>query len=132
MSQQCCNHGETPAVGHCAGCAEAFCGNCLLDLGGNLYCGSCKVLALNGRTPMLEKVMSPCAEAGSAMSSAVVGFFILGHILQPVAIIKALEARKQIAADPRLTGWGKANAALALAVVGLILLGLNLIARSSR
>lgn len=131
MSTQCCNHPETPAVGHCAGCAEAFCGNCLLELGGSLYCGSCKVLALGGRTPMLEKMMRPCEEAGSAMSSAVIGFFIFGFILQPVAIIKALGARKQIADNPLLTGWGKANAALTLALIGLTLTILNFVSKVS-
>lgn len=97
----------------------------MLDLGGNLYCGSCKVLALGGRTPMLEAMTQPCADAGTAMNLAVMSFFCFGIVLGPMAIIKGLGARNEIAANPRLTGWGKANAAVVLALIGLVLTVMN-------
>ena len=70
MSAACHNHPGVEAAGACAGCAETFCGNCLLELDGNLYCGSCKVMALRGRTPMLESAMRPSPAAGEAMKIA--------------------------------------------------------------
>jgi len=38
-------------------------------------------------------------------------FFCFGIILEPLAIQKALKARKMIEANPRVTGSGKATAA---------------------
>jgi hypothetical protein len=129
MSAACHNHPGIEASGHCVGCAEPFCGNCLLELDGSLYCGSCKVLALRGRTPMLESGMSPSQAATQAMTIAMVGFFCFGIILGPVAIVKAIGARKEIRENVMLSGWGKANAALAIGIFVLIMSVLDVIAR---
>jgi hypothetical protein len=129
MSVACHNHPGIEASSHCAGCAEPFCGNCLLELDGSNYCGSCKVMALRGRTPMLESAMSPSPAANEAMKTAIIGFFCFGFILGPFAMVKAIAARKEIRDNVMLTGWGKANAALVLGILATVLAIANVITR---
>ena len=128
---QCKNHPGVMAVERCAGCAESFCANCLVDLQGQQYCGSCKVMAVSGR-PMVEEATMPCKEAGEALKYAIIGIFCFGIILEPIAIFKALKAQKMIAANPRLTGSGKATAALIIGVVSLGLWVISLIIQFSQ
>jgi hypothetical protein len=132
MSAACHNHPGIEAAGHCAGCAEPFCGNCMLELDGSIYCGSCKVMALRGRTPMLESAMSPSPAANEAMKTAIIGFFCLSFILGPFAIVKAIGARKEIRDNVMLTGWGKANAALVLGILVCLLTVASFLARVTK
>jgi hypothetical protein len=125
---QCKNHPEVEAQDRCAGCAEAFCSDCLVEIQGQRFCGSCKVMAVRG-TPMVEEATVPCKEASQALTYAIVGIFICGIILEPLAISKALKAKRMIEANPRLTGSGKAQAALIIGIVALILWVLAVIAR---
>jgi hypothetical protein len=126
----CKNHPEVEAKARCSSCQEAFCGNCLVELQGKQYCGSCKVMAIQDK-PILEAATIPCEEASSALKYAIIGIFCFGIILEPIAISKALKAKKMIEANPRLTGSGKATAALVIAIVGLVLWVLGLVARFS-
>jgi len=127
---RCRNHPDASAEGRCAGCAEPFCPNCLVDIRGQKYCGSCKVLAVRGQ-PLVEEATIPCATADEALKYALIGIVCFGIILEPIAISKAMKAKNEIAADPRLTGSGKANAALVIAIVALGLWVLGIIARFS-
>jgi hypothetical protein len=104
----------------CSGCAEAFCHNCLVQLAGQNYCGSCKVLALNGRTPCLERNMRQCEEARQAIKMAYFSIFCFGFVLGPLALGKGLGARKIIKNDPNLLGSGKAAAAIVIGSFVLI------------
>jgi hypothetical protein len=113
----CKNHPNVPATVHCAGCAEPFCENCSLELNGQTYCGSCKVLALGNRQLAVESRMQMSTEAKSAMTSALIGMFCFGFILGPVAIGKAWGARKAIAADPSMLGWGRTTATIVIAII---------------
>jgi hypothetical protein len=124
----CRNHADVPAIDRCAGCAEPFCGNCLVEVQGRKYCGSCKVMAVQGK-PIMEAATIPCREAGSALTKAIIGIFVFGIILGPMAISQGLKAKKLIAADPRLTGSGKATAAITVGSVELVLWALGLMAR---
>jgi hypothetical protein len=117
---QCKNHSDIPAIDRCIGCAEPFCGDCLVEVAGQRYCGSCKVLVLQGRQIVFEEDTVPCKEAKEALMFAIVSLFCCGFILGPMAILKASKAKTLIAADPRLTGSGKANAAMFLGIVALI------------
>jgi hydrogenase-4 membrane subunit HyfE len=126
---QCTNHPSIPAVDRCAGCAEPFCNNCLVEIQGQKYCASCKTMAVQGKPVVIESATLPCKEANEALKYAIIGIFCFGIILEPIAIKKALEAKKMIEMNPRLTGSGKATAALVIAVVGLILWVLGIIAR---
>ena len=128
----CKNHPDVQAAGRCAGCAEPFCRNCLVDIKGQKYCGSCKTMALSGQAVVVpEAATLPCREADEALKYAIIGIFCFGIVLEPIAIQKALKAKKMIEANPRLTGSGKATAALIIAIVGLILWVLGMIARFS-
>lgn len=128
MAMQCKNHPDAEAVARCAGCAEPFCNDCLVEMRGQKYCGSCKVMALEGQ-PIVEEATLPCKDAGDALKYAIIGIFCFGIILEPIAIFKALKARKMMAANPRLTGSGKATAALIIGIVSLLLWIVGLIAR---
>jgi len=63
----------------------------------------------------------PCKDASTALACAIVGLFLFGIILEPLAIYYGLKAKTQIDADPRLSGSGKATAAVVIGVVGFIL-----------
>jgi len=117
---QCKNHPDIEAVDRCAGCAESFCGNCLVEMQGQKYCASCKSMALRGTPPIVEEATIPCKEAQEALTWAIVSLFCFGFILGPVAISKALKAKKMIEMNPRLTGSGKATAATIIGLIGLI------------
>lgn len=82
-------------------------------------------MALRGGGPLIEEATIPCKQASEALTYAIAGI-LCAIILEPIAIIKALEAKKLIAQNPRLSGSGKATAALiiAIAILGLSILGI--------
>jgi heme/copper-type cytochrome/quinol oxidase subunit 2 len=125
---QCKNHPETGATTRCTGCAESFCGNCVVELNGEHYCGACKVMALGDRTLVAEHATQVCPEAKSALTCAVVGLFIFGIVLEPIAIATAFKAKKRIEQTTHYTGSGKATAALLIAIPAVILAVINFIA----
>ncbi len=130
---ECKNHPTIAAVDRCSGCAEPFCPDCLVEIHGQKYCGSCKVMALQGQPAVLvEEATIPCKEASEALTYAIVGIFICGIILEPIALSKAAKAKKMIALNPRLSGSGKATAATVIGVVGLVLWVLGLLTRVAR
>lgn len=124
----CRSHPDVPAEGRCAGCAEPFCPECLVEVHGEKYCGACKVMAVGG-SPIHEEPTLPCQEANDALKYAIIGLFCFGIILEPIAISKAIKARRAIADDPRLQGEGKATAAL---VIGIVVFGLWVLGIISR
>ena len=91
---QCRNHPSVEAIDRCTGCAEPFCGDCLINIGGKRYCGSCKVLAIQGQPAIVEEATIPCKEADEALKYALIGIICFGIVLEPVAISKALKAKK--------------------------------------
>ena len=122
---ECRNHPGREAADRCAGCAEAFCPDCLVEIQGRQYCGECKVMALREDAPPIpDKQKKPCKEANAALTYAIIGIFCFGILLGPLAISKALRARKLIEADPYLNGSGKATAGLWLGAIVTILWGL--------
>ena len=127
---QCKNHPDVPAIDRCGGCAEPFCGDCLVEIHGQKYCGACKVITLKEQ-PFVDEATLPCKEANDALTYAIIGLFCFGIILEPLAISRALKARKMMTMNPRLSGWGKATAALIIGIVGLTLWVIGLIARFS-
>ena len=120
----CKNHFDKPAVGSCAGCAQNFCKSCLKEIQGNKYCSDCQVIALQSQSPIpkdeSEHKPSSCSEASTALVLAIIGLFCFGIILGPIAIYKALEAKKQIAAEPGLQGSGQATAALVIGIIDIL------------
>jgi len=128
---KCATHPDRAASDRCAGCAEPFCPNCLVEVQGRKFCGQCKVLAIQGKGPVLA-VTGTCKEAKEALQFAIIGLFCFGIVLEPIAISKALKAKKVIAEDPSLGGSGMATAALVIAVIGLGLWVLGIIAQVSQ
>ena len=126
---ECKNHPGVTAVDRCAGCAEAFCPDCLVEIQGQKYCGSCKTMAVRGSPPIAEEATIPCKEASDALTYSIVGLFCFGIILEPIAVSKALKAKKMMELNPQLAGSGKATAALIIGIVGLILWVLFIIGR---
>jgi len=127
---ECKNHPAVPAVSRCAGCKEPFCSDCLVEIAGTQYCGSCKIMAIQGPIAV-EEAMKPCEEAGTALTLAIIGVFCFGIILGPIAISKALKAKKQIENNPQLTGSGKATAAIVIASAAIFLWIVSILARFS-
>ena len=125
---ECRNHSGTPAVDRCAGCAETFCVHCLVEVLGQKYCSSCKMMAVKGAPPPEEGNL-PCETAGKALTYSIIGIFCFGFVLGPVAVVKAVEAKKEISADPRLAGLAKANVALLLGIADFVLSLLTLIGK---
>jgi hypothetical protein len=121
----CQTHPTVAAVDRCAGCAEPFCGNCMVELFGARYCGSCKVMALKGQ-PMPEIGNVPCKEATTALTMSIISLFILfcpivGAILAGSALAQAQKAAQLFNVDPRLTGKERMRAARIIAIISLIL-----------
>jgi len=121
----CQTHPTVAAVDRCAGCAEPFCDNCIVELFGAHYCGSCKVMALKGQ-PMPEIGNVPCKEATTALTMSIISLFILfcpiiGAILAGSALAQAQKASQLFNVDPRLTGKERMRAARIIAIISLIL-----------
>lgn len=89
-------------------------------------------MALRGGAPIVEEATIPCKEANEALTYSIVGIFCFGIILEPIAISKALKARKMMQLNPRLSGSGKATAALIIGIVALVLWVIGMIGRFSR
>ena len=127
----CKNHAGVPAIARCSGCAEPFCDNCLVDIKGQKFCGSCKVMALQGKPAGYQVAGKTCTEARDALIVAILGLFCFGIFLEPWALSKANTAKKLIAADPTLSGSGMATAATIIAIIGLVLWIIGIIVRVS-
>lgn len=82
-----------------------------------------------GAPPVVEEATIPCKEANEALTYAIIGIFCFGIILEPVAISKALKAKKMMEMNPQLSGSGKATAALIIGIIALILWILGIIAK---
>lgn len=128
----CKNHPGVAAVSNCAGCAEPFCGNCLVNMLGKWYCASCKTMAASATPPLPDEGTLPFKEAKEALTYAIVSIFCFGIILAPIALVKAGKAKKMIAMNPRLGGSGKVTAAYIIAIISLCLWVLGLVARISQ
>lgn len=128
----CIKHAQSPAVATCSACAESFCNLCLVTVKGAKYCADCKGSAIKGDAiASSQGSAGVCQEAGEALKYALIGIVCFGIILEPIAIFKALKAKKMIAENPRLEGAGKATAALFIAIAVMIIWVLGLIARVS-
>lgn len=124
VTVDCRTHPGTAAVATCAGCAESYCSNCLVDIRGARYCASCKSMAVT--TPVAGE---PCLLAGEALKYAIIGVFIFGIVLGPMAISKGLAAKKLISANPTMSGGGKATAAIIIGAASLGFWVLGLVAK---
>ena len=127
----CKNHLGVSALDRCTACAEPFCSNCLVEIHGQRYCGSCKVVAVKRKTAPLDDVPGKmCSESKESLGFAIAGLFICAIIFGIVALSKAGTAKSRINADPSLDGRGVATAAQVIAVGGLLFWVLGMVTRA--
>jgi hypothetical protein len=124
----CRNHPGAAAAAVCSGCAESYCDVCLVTVRGTRYCAHCKSMAVTGAPAVATTI---CPEANDALKYAALSFFCFGIVLGPVAISKALGAKKKIAADPSLSGEGRANAAMVMGALALVFWIIGMVQRAS-
>lgn len=115
----CTNHPAVEAAQHCPQCGRPFCNDCLVELQGMKYCGACKNARVRDLTQRIETYKLP----GEALTYAIVGIIICGIVVEPMALVKARRALKEIEANPALPGREKAVAAQWIAIGWLILFG---------
>lgn len=129
---QCKNHPAIAAVDRCAGCAEPFCGDCLVEIQSQKYCAACKAMTVKGPPPPpADEATIPCKEATEALTYSIISILICAPILGPIALSKASKAKKMIEMNPRLSGSGKVTAAQIIATVALVLWVLGIVVRVS-
>jgi hypothetical protein len=124
----CRNHSNIEAEARCAGCAEGFCANCLIEINGQNYCKDCKYITVPGPPAIDEeenKIRSSNAQI--ALICAVIGLII--NILGIVAIIRGIKAKNQISEDPNLSGEGMANAGIVIGIIDLIIWFVTIISK---
>jgi hypothetical protein len=66
-------------------------------------------------------------KAIAALVLGIVSLFIFGVIAGVIAVVLAVQARKEIDADPSLGGRGMATAGLVLGIIGIVLWALVLL-----
>jgi len=113
---ECKNHQGVGAFARCAECMGDFCADCLIEISGEHIWRRC------GARMIQEDTTIACKEASNALKFALVGLLVIGIVLEPIAIVKALRAKKMIAADGRLRGSGTANAGLVIAIIYLVMI----------
>lgn len=126
----CKNHPGTGAIDRCTGCAESFCFNCLVDIHGQKYCGSCKVMAVKRKTapPMTGGRSRFCNEAREALIWSIVALFCCAFLFF-VSLTKANEAKNHIRRNPDLDGMGVATAAQVISIAGIVVWVIGLLLR---
>jgi len=85
-------------------------------------------MAVKGSPPEVDGIETSEA-AGKALTYSIVGIFCFGIILGPMAIAKAIEAKKEIREDPRLGGLAKANVGLLLGAAEIVLWLIGMVAK---
>ncbi|MFC1462938.1 hypothetical protein ACFLQU_04950 [Verrucomicrobiota bacterium] len=121
---KCYEHADRDAVYRCDGCAEPFCEECVVYVGGARYCASCKVLATSDRIQLRKGFSQESIVATIAACLSPLSFFIgfYGGIACLVAIGAGVGAFKKSAEEGE-DGWGLGIAAMISGTaVGLLLL----------
>ncbi len=127
----CKNHPQAQATARCAGCAESFCANCVVEADGQVYCGACKIMAVRSPHAVLENlgISTMCREATTALIwsiLAAMGLLLpfLGWIFGGIGISHASKARQKIALNPNLAGRTQATVAT---IVGWSMIALSVL-----
>jgi hypothetical protein len=106
MRMPCKKHPETESIARCFGCQESFCENCLVEISGQRYCGSCKVIALEDVTPVLEpQGTTPCNEANDALIYAIISIFCFGIFWVPWPYQQQIPPKERLLQITALPYW---------------------------
>ena len=118
----CLNHPNQTAVYTCRLCAESFCHDCVINPQVDPICKQCAATEPKTTDDIPPQKTEATALASEALKYSLVSFLCFGFILGPVAISKAMKARKMAAASPvPVSGMGSATAALWCGWISLIL-----------
>ena len=118
---KCAYHPEVDAVGTCVNCGRMICAECRVTLGGRFHCQSCAE-EVSAAKPAVRR-----EQAGGAAASlvcAIIGFFIFGFVLGPIAIVLSRGATRRIRENPELGGNELAIAGLVIGIIDTVLHGL--------
>ncbi len=113
----CANHAAAPATVTCAGCGEPYCADCTVEFQGRTYCGACKLVAVR----RAASVKADFKLASEAYLLAILGIVCFGIILHPFALVRSLQALREIKKRPGLPGRRKAIAALVISSIMIAL-----------
>ena len=82
-----------------------------------------------GAQPMMS---GDSKDANTALILSIVSIFCCAIILAPIAMVKAFAAKRMIAENPGMTGGGKAQAAIVISIISLILWAILVVFRVSQ
>jgi hypothetical protein len=107
----CLNHPEVPTERRCGQCGQPFCEDCLVDIQGRPICSTCKALVLRD---MQRRGGTRNKLAHDAFMYSLVGMVICGVVLEPMALLKGIQALQQFKQDPSLPDRWKAVTAVVI------------------
>jgi hypothetical protein len=110
----CLNHPQASTDKVCGQCGQPFCGDCLVDIQGRSLCATCKTLSLRD---MQRKVGVQNKLAHDSFVYSLVGLVLCGPVLQPMALVKGIQALKQYKEDPTLPDRWKAVTGVTIASI---------------
>jgi Domain of unknown function (DUF4190)/zinc-ribbon domain len=111
---------------------ETYCTACGSEVQpGQSFCGSCGH-PVDGSVPGSMAAVSRSASVTSGKATAslvlgIAGFLVFPVVCSILAIVLGAQAKREIAADPRLSGEGMATAGLVLGWVGLAFVAVALL-----
>lgn len=118
---KCAYHPDVDAVGACVNCGRMVCSECRAMLGGKTYCKPCAEEGFAAKPAVRRE------QAGGAVASlvcAIIGFFIFGFVLGPIAIVLSRGATRRITENPELGGNELAIAGLVIGIIDTVFHGL--------
>jgi hypothetical protein len=115
--------------------SATYCTTCGTEIGpGQRFCGNCgRPAGATAADPpgsigsVSGSVSQSSGKAVAALVLGIAGFVVFPVVCSVLAIVLGRQAKHEIAADPRLTGAGMANAGEVLGWIGLVLTALALL-----
>lgn len=97
----CSNHVDvSEGVRRCSRCGSSFCGDCLVDIGGNPYCATCKTEELLDVRSGVERGTLDLASIGRRFGASIVD----GLLMWIPIVIMIVILGVAVATQPRLNG----------------------------
>jgi len=126
---QCILHPDRSASARCAGCAEALCPDCQVEVAGAAWCQKCKGSAVK-RPPVIARRMTTSAQARNGVLVGLAGLVFWTPVCGTVAIVLGSKAFGEIASNPKMTGSGMALAAICLGCTDLLFFVFTIMSRA--
>lgn len=129
----CLSHPDRAAVSSCSICAEAFCVECLDEVGPGATCGACRPVSRTqgSRGPAWAGPgvkTEATKKANQAFWASIIGIFFCGPIVEVFALIQANQVIREVEASPvPIEGFDRAKKARVISIVVLVLWGLYVV-----